>query len=46
MIEGNDIDAQFIQTFMKVVQEEKSKRENDPQVQMGISFILNELNQK
>ena len=46
IIEGNDIDAQFVQTFMKVVQDEKSKRENDPQVQMGISFILHELEQK
>jgi carboxyl-terminal processing protease len=46
IIEGNDIDAQFIQTFMKVVQDEKNKRENDPQVQMGISYILHELEQK
>ncbi len=45
LIEGNDIDAQFVQTFMKVVQDEKSKRENDPQVQMGISYILHELEQ-
>ena len=46
MIEGNDIDAQFVQKFMQVVQDEKSKRENDPQVQMGISYILHELDQK
>lgn len=46
MIEGNDIDAQFVQMFMQVVQDEKSKRQNDPQVQMGISYILHELDQK
>ena len=46
MIEGNAIDAQFIQQFMKVVQDEKSKRENDPQVQMGISYLLHEIDQK
>ena len=46
MIEGDEIDAQFIQKFMQVVQDEKSKRENDPQVQMGISYLLHELDQK
>jgi len=46
MIEGDTIDAQFVQMFMKVVQDEKSKRENDPQVQMGISYLIHELEQK
>lgn len=46
MIDGNKIDAQFVQMFMKVVQDEKNKRENDPQVQMGISYLLNEIEQK
>ncbi len=46
MIEGDSIDAQFVQMFMKVVQDEKNKRENDPQVQMGISYLLHELDEK
>ena len=46
MIEGDSIDAQFVQKFMEVVQDEKSKRENDPQIQMGISYLMHEIAQK